>query len=331
MSAKPLTAVLAAIILLTCGPARTEAPEHKNMNQSVAFATYATDRDDLYWGLVMSESLREFGGSLTNAAVRIYIDDTAPELDTMFLQRRESLNVSIEHSHTPDGMKRIIYAQKAYAAALAERETAQTGEILAWLDPDVVFVKEPSAFRLDSNVALGYRPVQLLNISSRYNQPPDEFWSRLYRILNVADSSIFPMTTTTDLVEIRPQFNAGMLIVRPERGILRSWPPALEKLCADSAIQSIFSKDRRTAIFLHQAALAGAILATVPRDQMADLPSTYNYAFLFADRLPPEKRAASLDDVVMFRHDLAFADPAQRAKVSDSSKIFQWVKQRWPQ
>ncbi len=330
MSAKPLTAALAAIILSTCGPARTEAIEHKNMNQSVAFATYATDRDDLYWGLVMAESLREFGGSLAKAPVWIYLDDAAAELDTMFVPRRESLNVQIGHSQTPEEMRKVIYAQKVYAAASAEKELGAECDILAWLDPDVVFVMEPSAFRLDSSVVLGYRPVQLINISSKYDDPPNEFWSHLYRDLGVTDSAVFPMITTTDLVKIRPHFNAGMLIVRPEHGILRSWAPALETVCADSVIQRICAEDRRTAIFVHQAALAGAILASVSQSQMRDLPATYNYAIMFADRLPAESRAASLDDVVMYRHDLAFSDPARRSQYSDSSKVLQWVKQRWP-
>jgi hypothetical protein len=301
------------------------------MDQPVTFATYATDRNDLYWGLVMIESLREFGGSLADAPARIYVDDATPELDTMYLSRREHLQVVVRKSHTPDKMKRVIYAEKAYAAATAENELAGAGGILAWLDPDVIFVKEPSAFWLDTDKVLGYRPVQLLNISSRYDQPPGEFWSRLYTLLGVADSLIFPMTTTTDMVEIRPHINAGMLIVRPENGILRSWPAALEVLCADSSIRQFCVNDRRTAIFLHQAALMGAILKTVPRSRMADLPATYNYAVMFADRMPPEKRVASLDDLVMFRHDLAFSDSSRRETVADSSRIYQWVSERWPQ
>ena len=325
-----LTLVAAMFILFSYGKAETGSPVGETMNETVTFATHAADADDLYWALVMAESLREFGGALAGAPIRIYLDDAAPELDTMFAGHRDSLGVTIKHSQTPPGIRKVVYSSKVYAAATAEREAAEQGGIVAWLDPDVVFVKEPSAFRLDSGVVLGYRPVQLLNISSRYQDPLNAFWSRLYFLLGVADSMTFRMTTTTDLVEIRPHFNAGMLIVRPEHGILRAWPLALEKLFEDSIIQRMCAEDRKTAIFLHQAAMAGVILAMVSQRQMKDLPESYNYALMFADRLTPARRPASLDDLVMFRHDLAFADSARRATVTDPSKIFKWVKERWP-
>ena len=48
----------------------------------MTFATCATDKDELYWGLVMVESLREFGGRFAGAPVRFYLDGHAPVLDT---------------------------------------------------------------------------------------------------------------------------------------------------------------------------------------------------------------------------------------------------------
>ncbi|PWB67716.1 hypothetical protein C3F09_12920, partial [candidate division GN15 bacterium] len=240
MTKAQLTAVLAGAILITVG-AVSSVSAGDTVKHSITFATYASDGDDLYWALVLAESIRDFGGSLSDAPIWVHLNDAAPELDTMYAPRRDSLKVAIGHSHTPEGMQKIIYSGKVYASATAEKKLAGTTAILAWLDPDVIFVKEPKAFMLGATVALGYRPVQLVNISSPYSEPLNEFWAHLYQDLGVVDSQIYPMTTTTDMVQIRAHFNAGMLIVRPERGILQSWPLALEKVWADPAIQRMCS------------------------------------------------------------------------------------------
>ena len=79
-------------------------------------------------------------------------------------------------------------------------------------------------------------------------------------------------------------------------------------LCSDSAIARICANDQRTALFIHQAALAGCILKKLTTTDMKDLPWTYNYAISLADRMPSNKKARSLDDLVTFRYEGAFSD-----------------------
>jgi 2-oxo-4-hydroxy-4-carboxy--5-ureidoimidazoline (OHCU) decarboxylase len=55
---------------------------------------------------------------------------------------------------------------------------------------------------------------------------------------------------------IRPYFNAGLLIVRPELRLLRAWPGAFQKAAADKELTNMCRQDQRKMVFLHQAALA---------------------------------------------------------------------------
>ncbi|MFH1336354.1 MAG: hypothetical protein ABII96_07525 [Candidatus Zixiibacteriota bacterium] len=305
--------------------------EPANMEKGkIVFATFAHDPDELTWALVMIESIRTFGGTLRNVPVWLYLPENHPEMDIMAQDKQSSLRISVKKSRTPEEAKPLWFSGKVFASALAEKEASGKYEILAWLDPDMVFVKEPHAFLLDDGISLGYRPVMHQLIGSLYSEPPNEFWARLYQKLSVPDSSLFPMVTPVDQANLRSYFNAGMLIVRPKRGILRKWPECFKVLYTDSVFVEMCKKDQLKAIFLHQAALAGAILNMLHRSDMIELPPTYNYPLNLTDKYPADKKPKSLDELVMFRHDLMFSDPERKDQVKDTSMIFSWLKERFP-
>lgn len=295
------------------------------------FATYAQDKNDFHWAMVMFESIDSFAGHYKAAPRWLYLVDPTPEMESLAIEQQFRYGCQIKKSATPPQATQLFYAGKVYASAIAESEAAGGCDYLAWLDPDIVFVKPPESFELPENIALGCRPVMLQLIGSAYDQPPDSFWSRLYNLLNVSDSAIFSVTTPVDRAKIRAYFNAGMLIVRPEKGILRGWPEAFEKLYGDSTIMAMVNSDKLKAVFLHQAALAGNILTKTTRARIIELPPTYNYPLNLADKYPPDKKPVSLDSLTMFRHDGTFTTAEQLAKVDDGSKILAWLKQRLPQ
>jgi hypothetical protein len=57
------------------------------MTPNLAFATYAFDRDDLYWATVMAESLRTFGGRLRVAPVRTNLDPRSSDPECATFRR----------------------------------------------------------------------------------------------------------------------------------------------------------------------------------------------------------------------------------------------------
>ncbi|MEX1248314.1 MAG: hypothetical protein WEA61_07505 [Anaerolineales bacterium] len=58
-------------------------------------------------------------------------------------------------------------------------------------------------------------------IGSHYAQPPDAFWRRIYELCGVGEDRFSPMRTSLEEEPIRPYFNAGMLAVPPEGGLLQ--------------------------------------------------------------------------------------------------------------
>ncbi len=297
----------------------------------IVFVTHAGDAEDFYWASILVESIRTFGGELKDAPVWVYLLDPTPELEKQAADKQTTLKIIIKRSITPAGGKRYPYSAKAFAAALAENDAIGKYEILAWLDADAVFVKEPREFLLPRGICYGYRPVMHKVIGSSYSKPPDEFWTRVYQKFSILPASIFPVTSPVDGEVLRAYFNAGVTIVRPEKGILRKWPECFKALCDDSFIAGQCQADQRKAIFLYQVALDGAVLSTVTEKETLLLPETYNYPFFWlTEEYPADKKPSSLDDLIMFRHNMWFSDPANISKLKDSSKIYEWFKARVP-
>jgi hypothetical protein len=299
-------------------------------DKQIVFGTYAADGGALYWILLMVESLRTFGGELRNAPIWVYLPDNLPEVEKSIEATPIPAGVIFKRSSAPADAREFWFSGKVFAAALAESDSVGRYQLLVWLDPDVIFVKEPRDFLLPDSISLGYRPVMHKLIGSRFSDPPDKFWSRVYDKLGVSAALIFPVQTSVDQETVRAYFNAGLLVLRPEMGVLRKWPECFAILYTDTVLVDWCEQDQRKAIFLHQVALAGGILSTLRKADMIELPATYNYSLSLRDQYPPSLRHASLDDVVLFRHEFIFSTPAVLKQVKDSSRICRWVGERIP-
>ncbi|MCU0613142.1 MAG: hypothetical protein MUE60_15320, partial [Candidatus Eisenbacteria bacterium] len=145
---------------------------------------------------------------------------------------------------------------------------------------------------------------------SLYDAPIDEFWGRVYDKLGVPAEAVFAMPTVADGAVLRPYFNAGLLVVKPEAEILRQWARDFPVLCRDSVLVDWCRTDRLKGVFLHQAALAGTILRTVSRREMTLLPDGYNYPVFFHEMFGANRPFVSLDGVITMRHEGYFKNPA---------------------
>ena len=138
------------------------------------------------------------------------------------------------------------------------------------------------------------------------------------------------MITAADQDTIRPYFNAGLLVVKTKREILRNWAKNFPRLYRDSFFVEICEQDRLKKIFLHQAALVGAILNLLKRDEMVELSPRYNYPLFFKSMYGALKEFDSLEDVVTLRYDIYFRNPAPdwAQKLKGPDEIIPWLKQR---
>jgi hypothetical protein len=305
----------------------------KVKTQKIIFAGFAEGAEQLSHMLVFVESVRKFAGSFHNVPVWIYVPEGSKEKHKKILEKITALNAHIYESPAPNKALEYYFARKVFAAAEAEDQSETQTEILAWLDEDTIILKEPEDFLLPKEKNLGYRPVMHQNIGSLYSDPPDEFWSRVYKNLDIPESALFPMVTPADQRILRPYFNAGLMVVRPERGVLRKWPENFKKLYEDPVLADMCQKDIYKMIFLHQAALVGAILNTLKKEELFEFSPNYNYPLFFHEKFEATRKFRDISEAITTRYDVYFREPIPgwSERLKGPEEVITWLKEKFPE
>jgi hypothetical protein len=322
---------LGLVVLLAC--LASAASSHERAGSGApgpVFAAFAEDSVQLKHARILAESIRTFAGSLRGAPIRIYVPRELIAAQPLLVAKVQALRVEIRASEAPDDALRFPFARKVFAAAQAETDAAGRTRILVWMDEDTIVLQEPRDFLLPRGVSLAYRPVTHQRIGSSFDQPPDAFWSRVYERLAVPESAVFAVVTPADSQRIRAYFNAGLLVVRPERGILRRWAADFPVLYRDTVFVEMCRQDRFKALFLHQAALAGAILSGLGRREMLELSPRHNFPLFFREMYGARREFDSIADVVTLRYDVYFQNPAPdwSERLEGPPGIVAWLKDR---
>jgi hypothetical protein len=296
----------------------------------VVFASYADDGEQLHNALVLVESIRTFGGQFADAPVWIYAPASVLKSQGGLVKRCAGLEAETKPSDAPREALAFPFAGKVFAAARAEAAAKGAASILVWMDEDTVVLKEPRDLLLAQGASLGYRPVMHRNIGSLYSERPDAFWRRVYEKLSVPESAMFPMKTVADGATLRPYFNAGLLAVRPERGIMKMWAEAFAALYRDPVLAGMCAKDDRQRIFLHQAALSGAIMKHIKRSELTLLSDRYNYPLFFKEMFGADKEFDDVGGVVTLRYEGFFRNPSTgwASRLKGPAETISWLEKR---
>lgn len=269
----------------------------------LAIATYSESQAELCCALRLIHSLRRFGGRLNETPVSICVPReffAAASASEAAREAAQILPIGLPPSH-----KWLYYSGKVYAAAAAEAST-DSNTPLAWLDCDTIVLDEPHAFLLPPGIALAFRPVMHNRTGSLYDRTPNAYWTRIYDLLDLDDDLLFPMLSQADEQKIRAYFQAGCLVVSSAAGILRRWPDAFEQLARDPVLNEMCRVDRTLNVFLHQAALVGAVLPVVRREAMIELSESYNYPAFFERQYGGIRHFEDVSDVATLRCVVSF-------------------------
>ena len=252
--------------------------------------------------LLLARSLRIFGGKLANHLLWLMVPQKPESISESMLRALEELGVQFSRFEVPEEALQFPFGGKVYAAAAAETLASNNEDILVWMDSDTVFTGEPSEVVLGENVSLGYRPVMLKNISSLYDEPVNDFWDFIYKGCGTVEEDISLMLTTIDKVRIRPQFNAGILCVRPWAGLLRAWRNNFERLYQQPELVTFYQEHVLYRIFVHQAILSATLLARLKKEDMQDLGQRFNYPVFLETNTDIVRNAVTLryDDFKFF-------------------------------
>ncbi len=297
------------------------------VDSSIVFTAALSPGSSGTSALLLAESIRAKAGSLSKTAIKMYVTPDAEALPKRVVEKLRSLDVDLLSYEVDAEATRFFFVPEATAAAQAERDADGEAETMAWLGTNSLIVREPKAFKLPAAKSLGYRPVHIINVGSRIDSPLDDFWTQINKSCGVKPGSTFPMRTHIDGNTIRPYFNAGHLVVHPERGLLRAWSVAFLRLYRASEYQRFFDEDRYR-IFMHQAVLSALMLSKVHRSEMVELPLTYNYPIHLYGEDKTGNRPASIDDLVTVRHEGFWEDPDWFDKMPASQQLKMWLAEK---
>jgi hypothetical protein len=291
---------------------------------SIVFPTESSETNVL----LLVESIRAFAGSLSQTPVWCLMPEYGKQLSTTTQHKLTALNVTLIPFEIDSEILRFPFTGEAQAAALAESMANGKADFLVWLGANTIVLQEPSHFLLSDDKSLGYRPVHHTNVGSPYDRSLDPFWTLVYQYCSVSDDRIFAMTTHVDDTQIRPYFNAGVLVTRPEKHLLQNWRDTFFRVYREPDLQKFYQQDERYAIFIHQAVLSGAILSEFVIDEIQELPATYNYPLHLYAEDSTDHRPSSLEELVTFRHEGFHKDPEWIEKMPAGESLKQWFIER---
>ncbi len=295
----------------------------------MVFATYAESDEQLRHCLCFAESLRRFGGRYQLAPIWIYHPEQFDPSATGLAEQLLSLGADLRTSHAPEDAAWFYLSGKVFAAARAEKAATGESAVLVWFDEDTIVLREPVDFDLADSIVLAYRPVMHNRSGSRASEEPCKFWARVYDKLSIKQESLWSMVTPADQETIRTYFNAGLLVVRPEQEILRTWAEDFQTLYRDEELALMCRNEITWRIFIHQAALVGAV-NHLTQHQTVELSEDYNYPIFFHQQFGAKQPFESLEEVVTLRYDIYFRDPdpAWAEKLQGDSAMIAWLKER---
>jgi hypothetical protein len=291
---------------------------------SIVYPTKSSETN----AILLADSIRTFAGSLSKSPILYFTPESGKQLSFAAKDRLVSLDVKVIPFEIDFETLQFPLAGDVFAAAVAESTVYGQTDLLAWLGANTVVLREPEAFLLQKEKNLGYRPVHHTLVGSRYDIAIDEFWTLVYGWCKVPQDRIFPMETHIDGARIRPYFNAGMLITRPQKRLLQTWSDVFFKSYQRSPFRRFYEKNELYKIFIHQALLSGVILSAFETDELAELPSTYNYPLHLHTEDVTGHRPSSIEEVVTFRHENFYHDKEWMRKMPAKQQLRQWLAER---
>lgn len=276
--------------------------------------------------LALVRSLHAFGGSLAQTPVWMFLPTGSEMISPAGQVTLESLGVRLIPFEVAPDILAFPFGAKVIAAAAAEALARDQAMRLAWMDSDTLIIQEPTAMLIPPGKQLGCCPVHHRLIGSLYDEPLDAFWSLIYERCEVPAAHVFPMQSIVDAVIIRPYINAGLLVTRPETGLLRAWCDMFTSLYRDPACESFYEQRSLYRVFIHQAVLAGTTLARLNPGELVEFPPTYNYPLHLYTQHAPSLRPAAINSLITCRYESVFSEPGWQETLPVTGHLKTWLE-----
>jgi hypothetical protein len=285
--------------------------------------------------LLLLRSLRTFGGVMSGMPVWVFFPERSP-LASSGQALLESLGAVCRPFKIEEDFLKFPFAGKAAASGEAEALAEAEGLLLAWHDRTGMVRQAPTAFQLPEDKVIGFRPTDIANIAASFGAPLPSFWAEISSHFNLTSADLPAITTAIDRQVVHLYVNAGLLVVRPARGILRKWSDALQDTFTLPTFKAFYRERQAYAIFMHQAILTAIIAGQTSPSERTILPDTYLFSVDNFFDYPPNFRPAALDEIVTGRFHDFFSLEDWEEKITASPELVTWFHEQlkmgpyWP-
>ncbi len=228
-----------------------------------------------------AESLRKFGGEFADCQVIAVTPRRGAPLRPETLKRFRELGVQYLKIAPPNRYSWMSYVNKYFA--LREAEKHARGDLMVWMDSDVIVLGPPTELLLapDEDFAACQRDK---NIGSR--GPDDEwekYWNKVCSDVGLKTDDLPWVETTADHERIRLYWNAGIFVYRPSAKLLDAWYDAMDKV-----LDKTDSSNLNDLFWTDQVCLS--LVAVLKKLRFRHLNGALNYGIAthFKDHLTPD-------------------------------------------
>jgi hypothetical protein len=277
---------------------------------------------DLY---LLITSIREFGGKLADVPIWVCVPQGEGKNPGRAWDHFRQLDVRQLTFPGDEAACRFPFGIRVQAGAVAERELRGRTELLAWLDNDTILLNEPAEFLLAPDKVLGYRPVHHRLLGIPRGEELDQFWELIYHECQAIPRQDDYMVTHVG-EQIRPYFNAGSFVIRPEAGLLERWWETFQPQFQNPAFLPFYQQDDLYTIFMHQAIFTGVLLAALDPAARQELSPRVNYPLHLHQEIPLDLRAKTINDLITVRCESILSQPGWQGQLPIREPLLGWLE-----
>jgi hypothetical protein len=208
-------------ILLEKGPILVKSIDDSGKPVSVTFVTCIESGILEPLTLRMVDSLRRFGGRFANMDVVAVTPRRTPPIARATLRRMSELGIRHLQIRPNNPYRWHHYMNKPEAIAAVEEQA--TSEAIAWIDSDIIFLREPESLELQPGLDfMASAPDAGVIGSTGKTDPNDKFWQRAAMLIG-KDADDLPWLETGDGLRVRFYWNSGLFVYRRSTGLGREF------------------------------------------------------------------------------------------------------------
>ncbi len=288
-------------------------------NNTSIFITMVRSEEERARLTLLVRSIRRWGGILSDIPMIIFnvnpVQVSCKELED---HHTECIMLDI-----PKNLRSYYYGDKVFACARAE-ELFPDQETLIWIDPGCLVVNPPVEYMLNDEYNCAVRPVHIKNVGLLEDESLDVFWKKIYEVVGLEDTKRM-VETFIGKQQIRAYYNTHAFSVNPAAELLGRWLRNFEQLVQDKSYQGIACEDEWHKIFLHQAVLSALIAGRCKEDRVKLLPPEYNYPYNLQNKVPEERRASALNNLVTIAYEKRSLNPDRIEDIDIHDPLRRWL------